>query len=263
VLITGASFGIGAALASRLGAAGATVLLAARSGDALQAIAEEITQAGGRAHAFILDLADPVQITAQAEEIQQAHGGVDIVIHNAGKSIRRSLRLSLDRPQDFQRCMDINFSGPVRLQLALLPGMLARGSGHILAVSTVGVRLPSVPRWSAYLASKTAFDVWLGSAAPELRRAGIATTSVYLGLVHTRMSAPTPTLRTKPGQTADEAAQVLCRALIKQPRRCGPWWLLPIGWLAWPLATPLEWVFGWLFERGKDSPAAMGKGHDR
>ena len=263
VLVTGASFGIGAALARRLGAAGATVLLAARSGEELQVIADEIIQAGGRAQALPLDLTDPARIATLVEAIQKEHGGVDIVIHNAGKSIRRSLALSLDRPHDFQRCMDINCAGPVRLQLALLPTMLARGSGHILAVSTVGVRLPPAPRWSAYLASKTAFDTWLGSVAPELRRSGIATTSVYLGLVHTRMSAPTPTLRSMPGQTPDEAARVLCRALIRHPRRCGPWWLGPVGWLAWPLATPLEWVFGWLFERGKDSPAASGKGHDR
>lgn len=258
VLLTGASFGIGAALARRLGSAGATVLLVARSREQLQTLADEITSAGGRAEAVPLDLADPAQIAAQAEAIAQAHGGVDIVIHNAAKSIRRSLTLSLHRAHDFQRCMAINYLGAVQLQLALLPGMLARGSGHIVAVSTVGVHLPPVPRWSAYLSSKTAFDVWLGCAAPELRRSGIATTSVYLGLVHSRMSAPTPTLRNMPGQTPDEAARVLCRALIRRPRRCGPWWLLPVGWLAWPLVTPLEWVHGWLFGRGQDSPAARG-----
>ena len=263
VLLTGASYGIGEALARRLGMAGATVLLAARSHGHLQALAGEITKAGGRAEAIPLDLTDPSQIAAQAEAIQRSYGAVDILIHNAGKSIRRSLSLSLNRAHDFQRCMDVNYLGPVQLQLALLPGMLARGSGHIIAVSTVGVRLPPAPRWSAYLSSKAAFDVWLGCAAPELRSSGIATTSVYLGLVHTRMSAPTPTLRRMPGQTADEAARVLCRALIRRPRRCGPWWLLPVGWLAWPLATPLEWVHRWLFKRGKDSPAALGSGDDR
>ncbi len=258
VLVTGASFGIGAALARRLGAAGATVLLAARSQEQLEAIAGEIRNAGGRAEAFPLDLADPSQIAAQAEAVHRRHGAVDIVVHSAGKSIRRSLSLSLGRAHDFQRCMAINYSGPVQLQLALLPAMLARGSGHIIAVSTVSVRLPPAPRWAAYLSAKTAFEVWLGSVAPELRRSGIATTSVYLGLVHTRMSAPTPTLRNLPGQTPDEAARVLCRALIRRPRRCGPWWLGPVGWLAWPLATPLEWVHGWLFGRGQDSPAARG-----
>lgn len=258
VLLTGASFGIGAALARRLGVAGATVLLVARSQDRLHALAGEITKDGGHAEVIPLDLADSLQIVAQADAIQQRHGGVDIVIHNAGKSIRRSLSRSLDRAHDFQRCLAINYLGPVQLQLALLPGMLARRSGHIVAVSTVGVRLPPAPRWAAYLSSKAAFDVWLGCAASELRGSGIATTSVYLGLVHTRMSAPTPTLRRMPGQTADEAAQVLCRALIRRPRRCGPWWLGPVGWLAWPLATPLEWMHAWLFQHTEDSPAARG-----
>jgi NAD(P)-dependent dehydrogenase (short-subunit alcohol dehydrogenase family) len=258
VLLTGASFGIGEALARRLGEAGAIVLLAARSQEKLQGLAREITQAGGRAETIPLDLTDPLQIAAQAEAIQQRHGSVDIVIHNAGKSIRRSLSRSLHRPHDFQRCMATNYLGPVQLQLALLPAMLARGSGHIIGVSTVGVRLPPAPRWAAYLSSKAAFDVWLGSAAPELRRSGIATTSVYLGLVHTRMSAPTPSLRRMPGQSADGAAKVLCRALIRRPRRCGPWWLGPVSALAWPLATPLEWLHRWLFQYGQDSPAARG-----
>jgi NAD(P)-dependent dehydrogenase (short-subunit alcohol dehydrogenase family) len=262
VLLTGASFGIGAALARRLGAAGATVLLVSRSQERLLELAGEIIGAGGRAEAIPLDLADPLRIAAQADAIQRLHGGVDIVIHNAGKSIRRSLSLSLNRAHDFQRCMAINYLGPVQLQLALLPRMLARGSGHIIGVSTVGVRLPPSPRWAAYLSSKAAFDVWLGCAAPELRRSGIATTSVYLGLVHTRMSAPTPTLRKMPGQTPDEAAQVLCRALIRRLRRCGPWWLGPVSWLAWPLATPLEWLHRWLFRHSQDSPAARGNNDD-
>jgi NAD(P)-dependent dehydrogenase (short-subunit alcohol dehydrogenase family) len=261
VLVTGASFGIGAALARRLGAAGATVLLAARSQEQLQKLADEIARTGGRAEVFPLDLADPLRIATQAEAIQRLHGGVDVVIHNAGKSIRRSLARSLNRAHDFQRCTAVNYLGPVQLQLALLPGMLARGSGHIIGVSTVGVRLPPAPRWAAYLSAKAAFDVWLGCAAPELRRSGIATTSVYLGLVHTRMSAPTPTLNKMPGQTPDEAAQVLCRALIRRPRRCGPWWLGPVSWLARPLATPLEWLHGWWFQHSQDSPAARGS-HD-
>ena len=262
VLVTGASFGIGSALARRLGAAGATVLLVARSQGQLQAVADAIVAAGGRAEAIPLDLADSQQIATQVDYIQRVHGGVDIVVHNAAKSIRRSLSLSLDRAHDFQRCMAVNYLGAVQLQLALLPGMLARKRGHIVGVSTVGVRLPPAPRWAAYLSAKAAFDVWLGCAAPELRRSGIATTSVYLSLVHTRMSAPTPTLRNLPGQTADEAAQVLCRALIRRPRRCGPWWLGPVSWLAWPLTTPLEWLHGWLFQRTQDSHAARGGSDD-
>jgi NAD(P)-dependent dehydrogenase (short-subunit alcohol dehydrogenase family) len=122
----------------------------------------------------------------------------------------------------------------------------------------VGVRLPAAPRWAAYLASKSAFDVWLGSAAPELRGSGIACTSIYLGLVHTRMSAPTPAYRGAPGQTPDEAAQVICRALVRRPRRIAPWWLGPVRLLEPALGRPAEWLQGKLFARGSDSPAARG-----
>src|SRR4051812_16937190 len=153
VLVTGASFGIGEALARRLGAAGARVLLAARSGPRLEELARQITDAGGRAETFPFDLSDPHQVEQITRQLSGIPGGVDVVVHNAGKSIRRSLALSLARPHDFQRCMAVNYLGPVQLQLALLPSMLARGTGQIINVSSVGVRLPAAPRWSAYLAS--------------------------------------------------------------------------------------------------------------
>jgi NAD(P)-dependent dehydrogenase (short-subunit alcohol dehydrogenase family) len=260
VLVTGASFGIGEALALRLGAAGARVLLAGRTEARLEELALKVTQAGGEGRPFAFDLANPDEVARAGGEIAQV--GVDVVVHNAGKSIRRSLGRSLDRPHDFQRCMAVNYLGPVALQLALLPRMLERGTGHIVSVSSVGVRLPPAPRWAAYLASKTAFDVWMGAIAPELRLRAIRCTSIYLGLVHTRMSAPTPLYRNMPGQTPDEAAQVICRALVRKPRRTGPWWLPPVRCLALPLGPPLEWLQARLFARGSDSAAALGSGRD-
>ena len=246
VLLTGASFGIGSHLARRLGAAGAKVLLAARSAAELESLRAEICLAGGEAQAYPLDLTDSQQVDAVVQRILSEQGRVDIVIHNAGRSIRRSLWRSLDRPHDFQRCMAVNYLGPVRLQLALLAGMKARREGHIVNVSTIGVRLPTGQRWAAYLASKTAFDVWLAAAVPELRPAGIACTSVYMGLVHTRMSAPTRAFAAMPGLTADEAACVICRALIDRPRSLAPWWLGPARCLTLPLERPLEWLQTWL-----------------
>lgn len=258
VLVTGASFGIGEALARRLGRAGAMVVLAARTVPRLAEVAGDIAAAGGRVEIVGLDLTDPQQVTSAAREIERLCGPVDIVVHNAGKSIRRSLGLSLDRPHDFQRCMAVNYLGPVQLQLALLAGMTARGRGQIVNVSSVAVCLPPAPRWAAYLASKTAFDIWLGAAAPELVHQGVVCTSIYLGLVHTRMSAPTPIYRMVPGQTADEAAQVICRALIRRPRSIGPWWLTPARWLAPFLAGPAEWMQARLFPLGRDTAAARG-----
>jgi NAD(P)-dependent dehydrogenase (short-subunit alcohol dehydrogenase family) len=228
VLITGASFGIGRALAVRLGRAGARLFLAARTADALAALVAEIEAAGGEARAFPLDLADPAAIDTLAVTLRAESVVVDVVIHNAGKSIRRLLVDALDRAHDFSRTITVNYLGPVRLQLALLPAMLAKRSGHIIAVSTLGVRLPPAPRWAAYTAAKSAFDVWLRSARPELAAHDIACTSIYLGLVHTRMSEPTESYRAMPGMTADEAALVVCRALVRRPRHIEPWWLGPL-----------------------------------
>ncbi|MBI3925604.1 MAG: SDR family NAD(P)-dependent oxidoreductase [Armatimonadetes bacterium] len=241
-LVTGASFGIGEALARRLGAAGARVLLAARSQGELEVVRGEISSAGGQAFAYPVDLSRPEEVDAFAAQIARAHGPVDVVVHNAGKSIRRSLHRSLDRPHDFERCMAVNYLGPVRLQLALLPAMLARGGGQIVSVSSVSVRLPPAAYWAAYSASKSAFDIWMGAAAPELRHARIACTRVYLGLVHTRMSAPTAAYALMPGQTADQAASVVCRAIVSRPRCISPWWLEPMHWISPPLEGLFEWV---------------------
>lgn len=232
VLITGASFGIGRALALRLAGSGATLLLAARTASALAEVAGEVKQAGGVAQAHALDLADPGAIDAFTAALAKEGVTVDVVIHNAGKSIRRLLVDSFDRAHDFSRTIAVNYLGPVRLQLALLPAMLAKRGGHVVAVSSLGVRLPPAPRWAAYDAAKTAFDVWMGSVRPELEAYDIACTSIYLGLVHTRMSAPTPSYRNMPGMTADEAARVVCRALLRRPRRIQPWWVAPLRVLA-------------------------------
>lgn len=259
VLLTGASFGIGEALALRLGAAGARVLLVARTAERLASVARVITDAGGRAEVFPFDLADPAQVERAAAEIRKISGGADVVIHNAGKSIRRSVELSLDRAHDFRRCMAVNYLGPVELQLSLLPAMLARGSGHIVNVSSVGVRLPPAPRWAAYQASKSAFDIWIRSVAPELHHKGIVCSSIYLGLVHSRMSAPTPGYRGMPGLTPDEAAQVICGALIRKPRQVAPWWLTPARWFASPLEGAVAYFQTRLFPSGTDSPSAKGE----
>jgi NAD(P)-dependent dehydrogenase (short-subunit alcohol dehydrogenase family) len=232
VLITGASFGIGRALAVRLGQAGAKLLLAARTAQALDALVGEISAAGGEARAFPLDLTDAAAVDSLVARLAAEGVVADVVIHNAGKSIRRLITDSLDRAHDFSRTIAVNYLGPVRLQLALLPAMMAKRGGQIVAVSTLGVRLPPAPRWAAYTAAKSAFDVWMRSARPELAAHDIACTSIYLGLVHTRMSEPTAMYRDMPGMTADEAALVVCRALVGRPRRIEPWWVVPLRMLS-------------------------------
>lgn len=251
ILVTGASFGIGEALARRLGAAGACVLLAARTSESLEKLVTEIEGAGGEAHSYVLDLSKSEQVNRVGEQILSEHGSVDVVVHNAGRSIRRSLHKSLDRAHDFERLMAVNYQGPVRLQLALLPSMIAERSGHIINVSSVGVRIPPAAHWAAYNASKSAFDIWLKCGAPELINDGIDCTSVYFGLVHTRMSAPTEAYASMPGLTADQAACVVCRALVERPRNLGPWWLTPAHWLSAPLEPLAHWLQSKLLKRAK------------
>ncbi|MGW5138731.1 SDR family NAD(P)-dependent oxidoreductase [Nocardia beijingensis] len=227
VLVTGASHGIGKASARKLAAAGATVALVARSGDELQRLAAEITTAGGVAHTYPTDLTDMDAVERLGRRLLGEHGHLDVVINNAGKSIRRPIDESYDRFHDFTRTIDVNYLGPVRLLLTLLPAMRARGQGHLVNVSTWGVRMPPAPRWAAYGASKSAFDVWLRSVAAEVSGDGVTATSIYLPLVHTRMSAPTDFSRV-PGLTVAEAADLVCHAVTAKPREIAPWWSAPV-----------------------------------
>ncbi|WP_088288472.1 SDR family NAD(P)-dependent oxidoreductase [Kineosporia sp. A_224] len=222
VLVTGASEGIGAATARRLGAAGATVLLVARTRGRLEAVRREIVAAGGAAHVHPVDLARPEDVGALAAAVLAEHGRVDVVVSNAGHSIRRSVADSAGRFHDVERLIGVNHLGPVRLLLDLLPSMRERGRGHVVNVSTVGLGLPT-PSWTAYLSSKGAFEIWLRTAAPELRADGVTVSTVHLGLVRTRMSAPTAQYRNLPAMTADEAAGVVCRAVLRRGRWY-PWW---------------------------------------
>ncbi len=224
VLVTGASHGIGRATAGQLARAGATVLLVARTAELLEQLAAELCAAGGDAHAYPADLTDLDAVDALAQRLLAAHGAPDVVVSNAGKSIRRSLDDSYERFHDFTRTLDINYLGPVRLLLALLPAMRERGSGHVVNVSTIGVLVPPAPRWSAYTASKSAFDVWLRSMAAETHADGVTATSLYMALVHTRMSAPTDDFRFVPGLTPEQAAGIVCRAIVERPSAITPWW---------------------------------------
>jgi acyl-CoA synthetase (AMP-forming)/AMP-acid ligase II/NAD(P)-dependent dehydrogenase (short-subunit alcohol dehydrogenase family) len=255
VLLTGASFGIGRALAKRLAHAGANLLLVARTTDRLHALASEINANGGQARAFSVDLSDSKAVEAFAAQLTAESITPDYVIHNAGKSIRRSLADSLDRPQDAARTMAVNYLGPAQLQLALLPRMLDKCGGHIINVSSVGVRLPPAPLWGPYTASKAAFDTWLRAAAPELSLRGINCSSIYFGLVHTRMSAPTEAYQHMPGLTDDEAAAVVCRAIIERPRVIEPWWVAPLRVLAPWCEGAIHAVFALLLQRAAHASA--------
>jgi NAD(P)-dependent dehydrogenase (short-subunit alcohol dehydrogenase family) len=240
VLVTGASYGVGEATARKLAAAGATVLLLARSADKLDDLVASVTAGGGHAVAYPADLTDEALVSTVAKQITEDHGALDIVVSNAGKSIRRSLHNQYDRPHDFQRTIDINYLGPIRLLLGVLPAMREKGSGHIVNISSIGVRVPPGPQWGAYQASKGAFDMWLRSVAPELHADGVDVTSVYMALIRTRMIEPTPMLNKLPGLDPDEAADVVAKAIIERPRTIEPRWAWPAEITSVLLAGPVD-----------------------
>jgi short-subunit dehydrogenase len=225
VLITGASYGIGEALAYMLAPTGAKLLLVARTEEKLVAVQRAITQMGGIAVYFAKDLTRQDQIEELIGEIQEITSGIDIVVNNAGKSICRPLYESLERYHDFTRSMAINYFGPVQLLLSLLP-MVERKQGHIINVSAINVLLAPAPHWAAYQSSKTAFDQWFRCAAPELHVRGIVTTSIYFPLVRTRMIAPTALYQKMPAMSAEHAARKICKAICTQQRKVAPWWLV-------------------------------------
>jgi NAD(P)-dependent dehydrogenase (short-subunit alcohol dehydrogenase family) len=227
-LVTGASYGVGEATARKLGAAGAAVLVVARSADRLHDLPASINAGGGKAVAYPADLTDGAAVSALTRHITDEHGALDIVVSNAGKLLRRSLHHQYDRLHDFQRTIDINYLGPIQLLLGVLPAMREQRRGHIVNVSSVGVRVPPGPQWGAYQASKGAFDRWLRSVAPELHADGVDVSSVYFALVRTRMIQPTPILRKLPGLYPDEAADVIAKAIIQRPRAIAPPWVGPV-----------------------------------
>ena len=240
VMVTGASYGIGEATARKIAAAGATVLVVARSEERLEDLAAAINAGGGRAVAYPTDLTDEAAVGALTKQVTEDHGPVDIVVSNAGKSLRRSLHHQYDRPHDFQRTIDINYLGPIWLLLGLLPAMREHGGGHIVNVSSVGARVVPGPQWGAYQASKGAFDFWLRSVAPELHADGVAVTSVYFALVRTRMIAPTPILGRLPSLSQDEAADAVAKAVIERPRVNEPPWMWPAELASVLLAGPAD-----------------------
>lgn len=241
VLITGASYGIGEALAERLADAGAHLLLVARTAEKLEEVTRRVEARGGRATAFPCDLTDPEAVRALLQGLHALPHGVDIFVSNAGKSIRRSVFDSLDRLHDCTRTMALNYFAPVQLVLGLIPSLVAR-KGHVVNVSAVNVRLAPAPKWAAYQASKSAFDQWFRCVGPELNAKGVATTSLYLPLVRTRMIEPTAAYKNAPAMLPDQVASLVCRAILSRRRVYGPWWLFAAELASVVLRRPWEAV---------------------
>ncbi len=222
ILLTGASSGIGEAGAEQLAREGAKVVVVARRQDLLDALADRITKAGGSATPIPCDISDMDAVDALVTDVEKRLGGVDILINNAGRSIRRPLTESLERWHDVERTMVLNYYAPLRLIRGFAPGMLERGDGHIINVSTWGVLSEASPLFSVYNASKAALSAVSRVVETEWGRRGVHSTTLYYPLVATPMIAPTKAYEGMPALTPDEAAEWMVTAARTRPVRIAP-----------------------------------------
>jgi NAD(P)-dependent dehydrogenase (short-subunit alcohol dehydrogenase family) len=220
VLITGGSSGIGLASAHKVAAAGAKTIICARGAEDLAKAKAEIEAAnpGAEVYTYVVDLADLAGADELVKRVLAEHGGVDVLVNNAGRSIRRSIELSYDRFHDFERTMQLNYFGSLRLIMGFLPSMSERRRGHIVNISSIGV-LSNAPRFSAYVASKAALDAFSRCAASEFADKNISFTIINMPLVKTPMIGPTKIYDNVPVLTPDDAADMVVRAIIERPQR--------------------------------------------
>mgnify|MGYP001819384269 CR=1 FL=1 len=218
VVVTGASSGIGHAVAMMMARAGAKVMLVARGVDKLKDTLEEIKKEEGQAWSYPCDVSDLDACDGLIDKIIEDHGGIDVLVNNAGRSIRRSIALSYDRFHDFERTMQLNYFGSLRLILRALPSMTKRRTGQVINISSIGV-LSNSPRFSAYVASKAALDAFSRCASAEYSDTGIAFTTINMPLVRTPMIAPTKMYDNVPTITPEEAADFIKQAVIYRPQR--------------------------------------------
>ncbi len=216
VVITGASSGIGKVTSLKVAQAGGIPIMVARGKDKLEETRAEIEARGGTAFVYACDLSDLEAIEALCEQISAEHERIDYVVNNAGRSIRRSLALSEDRFHDFERTMALNYFGAIKLVIGLLPKMREQRFGHIVNVSSIGVQT-NPPRFSAYVASKSALDSWSNVVSSELVGDGITFTTVHMPLVRTPMIAPTKIYASFPAISPAQAADVVIRGLVDRP----------------------------------------------
>jgi len=261
VVITGASSGIGKATALKVAQAGGTPILIARGKDKLEEIRSEIEAAGGTASVYACDLSDLEAIDSMCEQLCADHDTIDFVVNNAGRSIRRSLILSHDRFHDFERTMQLNYFGAIRLVMGVLAKMRDQGSGHVVNVSSIGVQT-NPPRFSAYVASKSALDSWSNVVSSELIGDGIGFTTIHMPLVRTPMIAPTKIYDKFPAITPAQAADLVLSALVEKPHEINTA-LGNLGAVAHTLAPKTAFrVLHMAYKVFPDSVAARGADSD-
>ncbi len=262
VVVTGASSGIGHATSVMMARAGAKVILVARGVEKLAESLDEIEKMGGKAWSYPCDVSDLDACDSLIDQIMEDHGVIDILVNNAGRSIRRSIALSCDRFHDFERTMQLNYFGSLRLILRALPGMSARKKGQVINISSIGV-LTNSPRFSAYVASKAALDAFSRCASAEFSDTGITFTSINMPLVRTPMIAPTKMYDNVPTITPDEAAAFVKQAVIYKPQRIATRLGIFAQMLHAVAPKIAEIVMNSAFRMFPDSSAAKGVSEDQ
>lgn len=257
VVITGGSSGIGLATAQKVAAAGAVTVIVARGEEELLKARDEMKKAGGKVFAYTADLADMADCDRLVATILQEHGQVDVLVNNAGRSIRRSIEASYDRFHDFERTMQLNYFGSIRLIMGFMPSMTQRRKGHIINISSIGV-LASSPRFAAYVASKAALDAFSRCAQGELSGKGISFTTINMPLVKTPMIAPTKMYDSVPTLTSDEAADLVVKGIIERPSRIATRLGIFAALVNAVAPKAYEAVMSTAFELFPDSAAAKG-----
>jgi len=258
VVITGASSGIGRAAAIKIAAAGGVPLLLARTQEKLDEVKNEIEAAGGSAYTYSCDLSDYDAIEKTVAQMLSDHPAIDMLVNNAGRSIRRSVKLSYDRFHDFERTVKLNYLSAVKLMLGLLPHMAERGSGHIVNVSSIGVQT-NPPRFSAYVASKSALDAWTRVVSSEYIGDGVTFTTIHMPLVRTPMIAPTKIYDSFPTISPDEAADLICEAIRAKPKQINTR-LGTFGEVAYALAPKaVDQILHMAYKVFPESAAAKGE----
>ncbi len=257
IAVTGGSSGIGFATVVMMAKAGAKVAIVARDKEKLAETVRQIREAGGQAWSYSADLAEIDACDRVVKEIQEELGPIDILVNNAGRSIRRSISSSYDRFHDYERTMQLNYFGSLRLIMNVLPQMEQRHSGQIINISSIGV-LTNAPRFSAYVASKAALDSFSRCANAEFNDVGVSFTTINMPLVRTPMIAPTKLYDNVPTITPEEAANMVKQAIIYKPQRIAT----RLGVFAQVLhaVTPkvAEIVMNSAFRMFPDSAAAKG-----
>jgi NAD(P)-dependent dehydrogenase (short-subunit alcohol dehydrogenase family) len=258
IVITGASSGIGRATAIKMAEAGAKVILVARGEEKLVETKKEIDAAGGRCWMITADVSDMASCDALVARVVKEHGACHFLVNNAGRSIRRGVINSFDRFHDFERTMQLNYFGALRLIMGFLPKMIEQRHGHIINISSIGV-LSNAPRFSAYVASKSALDSFAACASSEFLDKGVHFTTINMPLVRTPMIAPTKMYENVPTLSPEQAADLVVEAIVYRPVRIATRLGIfgAISHAAAPRLTQI--LLNTAFNMFPDSAAAKGK----